>query len=583
MRTFLLLFLVCLFVAGCDRTSGPELERMEDDELNGILTQLNEYSNSGQYARFLEVAVPLYRQSAADGDEREQVLFGTGVAEVYARMDMPDSTLAFLRRVLPIALEHGDRDALVMIYNTFAMYSIYYRINYNDAVDYLMKALSYSDTAANGLDNYMRITNNLAHVHNLRFDTMGMRYSQEVYRAGHRYGNDYWTYIGSINTATQLCIRRDFGEALDYIREAETLTHKYHSTVEVYYVYADILAGLGRREEAGEYYRKAIALSGNVEAAVRCGLFRSYGDFLMEDWNWAKAAEAYRKGISIAEKAGSYMYLHELYLGLSEACGRMGDLQGELDNFKHYHYLSDSVFNVEKERAMNEMWVRYDTEKKERMLQQQEVELMKKNRRLMASAFTIALLAVTAGLLTVLYVRRKLMYKQLVLRHYENFQLARKLKDSAPPPEPELKPETDVPGPGQSGHEDSPAVPETDRLKPLFDRITQMMELDKAYRDSTISVESLAKALQTNRTYVSSAVNQYAGTTFKNWINSLRISEAVEILSDPDKDIPLKAMYAELGFNSSSAFYRAFQNATGVPPSQYRKEARRIRAEQQIS
>lgn len=140
-----------------------------------------------------------------------------------------------------------------------------------------------------------------------------------------------------------------------------------------------------------------------------------------------------------------------------------------------------------------------------------------------------------------------------------------------------------MPGPGQGGHEDSPAVPETDRLKPLFDRITQMMELDKAYRDSTISVESLAKALQTNRTYVSSAVNQYAGTTFKNWINSLRISEAVEILSDPDKDIPLKAMYAELGFNSSSAFYRAFQNATGVPPSQYRKEARRIRAEQQIS
>lgn len=68
--------------------------------------------------------------------------------------------------------------------------------------------------------------------------------------------------------------------------------------------------------------------------------------------------------------------------------------------------------------------------------------------------------------------------------------------------------------------------------------------------------------------------------TFKNYVNSLRISEAVAILSDPDNDVPLKAVYAELGFNSTSTFYRVFQNATGVPPSQYRKEARKMQERQ---
>lgn len=150
----------------------------------------------------------------------------------------------------------------------------------------------------------------------------------------------------------------------------------------------------------------------------------------MEDGRWQEAAEIYRRGIGIAGEGGSYMHLHELYLGLSEALCGMGDIRGGLENFRRYHYLSDSVFNLEKERAMNEMMVKYGTEKKERLLPQQEVELVKKNRRLVVSAFAIVLLTVTAVAVTVLYIRRKEMYRQLARRHYENYKLEQKLKSS---------------------------------------------------------------------------------------------------------------------------------------------------------
>lgn len=493
-----------------------------------VLALLNSYSDSGKYSEFLHVAKPLYDSAVSAGDETRQVLFGTGVAEAYSRMDMPDSAQACLSRILPMALSLGNRDVLVMIYNTLGLYSIYYRANYNEAVDYFMKALEFTDTAGHGRDNYVRVINNLAHIHNLRSDTLGLRYSLEVYRAGHRFGVDYWTYIGAINTATQYCVRMDFSTALDYIREASSLTGKFHSTVEVYYVYAEVLAGLGRRREAEEYFRKAISMSDGVEAPVRCGLCRSYGDFLMEDGRWKEAADTYRRGIEIAGKGGSYMHLHELYLGLSEACGKMGDIRSELGNFKQYHYLSDSVFNVEKERAMNEMMVKFETEKKERLLHQREVELMEKNRR-----------------------------------------LEQRLKSSSSEGETVIVPEEHT-------------APGSDRLRQLYGEISSLMERDKVYRDSSLTVESLARTLQTNRTYISSAINQYAGMTFKSYVNSLRISEAVAILSDPNNDVPLKAMYDGLGFNSTSAFYRAFQNATGVPPSQYRKEARKMQ-ERQIS
>lgn len=562
-----ILFLIA--VTGC----GPrDTQDSPDRNLSGlreVLALLNSYSDSGKYSEFLHVAKPLYDSAVSAGDETRQVLFGTGVAEAYSRMDMPDSAQACLSRILPMALSLGNRDVLVMIYNTLGLYSIYYRANYNEAVDYFMKALEFTDTAGHGRDNYVRVINNLAHIHNLRSDTLGLRYSLEVYRAGHRFGVDYWTYIGAINTATQYCVRMDFSTALDYIREAASLTGKFHSTVEVYYVYAEVLAGLGRRREAEEYFRKAISMSDGVEAPVRCGLCRSYGDFLMEDGRWKEAADTYRRGIEIAGRGGSYMHLHELYLGLSEACGKMGDIRSELGNFKQYHYLSDSVFNVEKERAMNEMMVKFETEKKERLLHQREVELMEKNRRLELSLFIIVLLMVTVAAVTVLYLRRKEMYKQLVHRHYENYRLEQRLKSSSSEGETVIVPEEHT-------------ALGSDRLRQLYGEISSLMERDKVYRDSSLTVESLARTLQTNRTYISSAINQYAGMTFKSYVNSLRISEAVAILSDPNNDVPLKAMYDGLGFNSTSAFYRAFQNATGVPPSQYRKEARKMQ-ERQIS
>lgn len=472
----------------------------KDDGLKEILAMLNSYSDSGKYPEFLNVAKPLYDSAVSAGDEIRQVLFGTGVAEAYSRMDMPDSARAFMSMVLPIALKLNDKDVLVMIYNTLGLYSIYYRANYNEAVDYFMKALKFTDTAGGGRDNYVRVINNLAHIHNLRSDTAGLRYSLEVYRAGHRFGMDYWTYIGAINTATQYCVRKEFDEALSYIQEAEALTGKFHSTVEVYYVYADALAGLGRRREAEDYYRKGISMSDGVEAPVRCGLCRSYGDFLMEDGRCQEAAEIYRRGIGIAGEGGSYMHLHELYLGLSEALCGMGDIRGGLENFRRYHYLSDSVFNLEKERAMNEMMVKYGTEKKERLLRQQEVELVKKNRRLVVSAFAIVLLTVTAVAVTVLYIRRKEMYRQLARRHYENYKLEQKLKSSDAA-------RSEVGQASEHSAHENMSQAANDGLRQLYDRISCIMERDRLYRDRNLSVETLANILHTNRTYVSSAIN----------------------------------------------------------------------------
>lgn len=533
MPFILFLIILCSVCTGCSDEHPRNTANRNSHCLQEVLERLNGYSNSGEYEAFMEEAMPLYKQAVADDDRKSQVILGSGIAYIYARTDAGDSAVWYLDRLIPMAEKLKDRNSLVILYNTYGLYSLYYSVNYNDAVDYFIKALDNVKDTRND-DNYMRIINNLSHTYNLRSDTAGLRYSLEVYDAGIRRGDDHLKYIGAINTATQYGIRKDWNKAYSYIRTALELTDRFYSKVEVYSLYADILYHLGNNEEAEKYFRKALALKNGTEAAVMCGLYRNYGYFLLDNGRYEEAENMFRKGISIAINTKSYMYRHDLYLGLSIANGRLGDISGELANFKTFHYLSDSLFNAEKERSINELKVKYETEKV--------------RHRLQIAYIAIFVLVIAISAICLLLILKRKRDKGQITRHYENFRREQGKKEA-----------------GDGG-----------RLAELFGKIEDLMNNRQVWRENDISIETLAKYLNSNRSYISNAINKYAGVPFKQYINTFRISEAVAILSNPEDDTPLKAMYAQLGFNSSSSFYRSFQTATGVPPSQYRREVRNI-------
>ena len=83
----------------------------------------------------------------------------------------------------------------------------------------------------------------------------------------------------------------------------------------------------------------------------------------------------------------------------------------------------------------------------------------------------------------------------------------------------------------------------------------------------------LAAMLGTNRTYLSAVIKEKSGMNYQQFINSYRIQEAIRILSDNDSaDYPLKQLWNDLGFSSSSTFYKLFQQAVGITPSVFRKQ-----------
>ncbi len=94
------------------------------------------------------------------------------------------------------------------------------------------------------------------------------------------------------------------------------------------------------------------------------------------------------------------------------------------------------------------------------------------------------------------------------------------------------------------------------------------------YLDKNISLSEFAKQAGTNTTYLSKVINEDFKKSFAVFINELRISHTLKKLElNPEyRKFTIENIAHKAGFSSSSAFYNAFKNFTGLTPSYYVKK-----------
>lgn len=104
----------------------------------------------------------------------------------------------------------------------------------------------------------------------------------------------------------------------------------------------------------------------------------------------------------------------------------------------------------------------------------------------------------------------------------------------------------------------------------FFHELTQCME-QGAYRDSQLSLQSLAQQAGITTHQASAAINQCAGHHFYDWLNQYRIQAAQEQLRLSETAIT--QICYDVGYNSKSTFNVAFRKWVGCTPSEYRRGA----------
>jgi AraC-like DNA-binding protein len=148
----------------------------------------------------------------------------------------------------------------------------------------------------------------------------------------------------------------------------------------------------------------------------------------------------------------------------------------------------------------------------------------------------------------VLYVRKRKAYRLL----------ACKTQEWGGRQDPYTQPQTDLP------------EPEKPAENPVTMSILEYMEHSKCYLQNDLTLDSLARNLGMNRTYLSNAIHDI-DINFNALVNKYRIQQAVKILAE-EKNINLEELAYKVGFNNRKSFYNAFTAITGLSPTQFRRK-----------
>ncbi|UOB18881.1 tetratricopeptide repeat protein [Abyssalbus ytuae] len=114
----------------------------------------------------------------------------------------------------------------------------------------------------------------------------------------------------------------------------------------------------------------------------------------------------------------------------------------------------------------------------------------------------------------------------------------------------------------------------TDLDEHIVNHITKSLkqfESGNNFLEKSITLNSLAKQLNTNSSYLSKIINSNKQKNFSTYINDLKIDYVIKKLQENTKfrNYTVSAIAEEAGFNNAQSFSKAFYKKTGIYPSYF--------------
>ena len=102
------------------------------------------------------------------------------------------------------------------------------------------------------------------------------------------------------------------------------------------------------------------------------------------------------------------------------------------------------------------------------------------------------------------------------------------------------------------------------------DTVLEILQYCARHYKEEISVASIAEELKLSRSSVSHIFSLRIGMNFCDYLNGLRLSDAISLLKN--KSYSITEVAERSGFSTIRTFNRAFLKQYGVSPSSYRKK-----------
>lgn len=446
-------------------------------------------------------------------------------------------------------IKNRDLKNLSRLNELEADYLLNYKRNYPAAMDIYKQNLEiYSELE--DVDNEMLCADKIAHLYMLKGDTSGHAYALRAIRLAGRTNSPYYRFSANLTLAQTFMKKKMFDSALAYSRQAIQIAERDSSMLPVieaaYSITGDAYSSLGLYGKADSSYAKAFeTLKYAFTPYVAVELYQSYGKYLFDTKRYSESNKIYKTGYDYSKSYDITRDDHHFLLGISKTYTALGQKDSALKYYRLYHRTYDSLFGNYTEKEFNSLYSDYESLKLANTVQKKELQISNLY-YIIGGIIIIFIMAILIAVYSA-YKKKDSMYGTIV-EQYRKYQ--KKIE--------ELNSK-------KQGH---------NAKSELFDNIERLMSEDKIYRNPELSLDMLAEMLKSNRTYVSVTINKFTSMSFFNYVNSWRIKEAVDILSDPKDDTPLKSVCDKVGYSSLTSFYRVFQKETGCTPSVYRKKIR---------
>jgi len=190
--------------------------------------------------------------------------------------------------------------------------------------------------------------------------------------------------IGKVYTALGIYdyARINFEKSLEVL-QTQGYTHElddcYKGIARTYFLERDLV-------RASEFYLQALEIAEKeYDKASIAEILESLGSILIRTGNYNGAIDYLQKSLEISLDIGAMQSEMKAYEGLAMAYELKGDLVKSIASYQQYNQMKDSLFSVEKYKAITEMAVKYESKQREQELalltEQHQVEVLRVSRR----------------------------------------------------------------------------------------------------------------------------------------------------------------------------------------------------------
>lgn len=303
---------------------------------------------------------------------------GEAGAVYYLLGDVPNASTYYNRRIL---VELQQKDSLNLIL-TYSFAAIIRRDSGNSvgALDLFLKAKKIADAFHDKKYKY-GVYMSLSEFYKDTDFEKAVAYLKEAYDAAKETGDAGQIANVAFAMAQAELMKKNIPGSKFYLRESLRQAEKTGIAATISYIYSGY-ANIYKQEkkyDSAIYYRIKAA-----EIKIKTGdtnrLYDDYGAIgqtYLELKDYKKALEYFSKGKDFASKVGSVNFMTNWGAIMAKAYASSGNLTVAYQVLSEHQVLKDSVMNREKVKAIAEMQVKYEAEKK-----QQEIELLKKEKAL---------------------------------------------------------------------------------------------------------------------------------------------------------------------------------------------------------